>query len=75
VHAVSDLTLLRLERDLTLRDAAEQIGISKSTLHRLERAPKLHSQDLHPRTAYRIARFYNVDIRKVIVGNCDMAGQ
>jgi transcriptional regulator with XRE-family HTH domain len=61
---------MRLERGLTLREAADQIGISKTTLQRLEQAPTLRVQDLQARTAYRITSFYNLDLRQ-LASNCD----
>lgn len=70
MHAVSELTLLRIERGLTIRDAAEQMGISKSTLGRLERRPSIQSGEVHALTAQRIARFYGLDVRELL-DRCD----
>lgn len=65
-RSASELMLMRFERGLTLREAAEQIGISKTTLQRLEKVPALQLEDLHASTAHRIARFYKRDIRDFI---------
>lgn len=64
MRPLTDLELLRIERGLTLREAAEQIGIGKSTLQRVERAPRLDVAGVHARTAFRIAGFYKLDLRK-----------
>lgn len=51
------LRALRMDRKLTLRDAAPSIGISAMFLSELESGAKLPSQE----TLSRIAEFYMVD--------------
>ncbi len=56
------LRRVRLERGLTLRQAAEQTGVTKETLSDLERARR----QPHPPTLRRIAQGYSVEIRDLL---------
>ncbi len=52
----------RLERGLTLRQAATQTGVTKETLSDLERARR----QPHPPTLHKIAEGYGVEIRDLL---------
>jgi transcriptional regulator with XRE-family HTH domain len=56
------LRRVRLERGLTLRQAAQQTGVTKETLSDLERARR----QPHPPTLQKIAEGYNVEIRDLL---------
>ncbi len=56
------LRRVRLERGLTLRQAAQRTGVTKETLSDLERARR----QPHPPTLQKIAEGYNVEIRDLL---------
>jgi transcriptional regulator with XRE-family HTH domain len=56
------LRLARARKGLTLRQAAEVIGVSKDTLSELERG-KRHP---HPSTLYKIAQGYGVSVEELL---------
>lgn len=56
------LRRVRLERGLTLRQAAERTGVTKETLSDLERARR----QPHPPTLQKIAEGYGVEIRDLL---------
>jgi len=55
------LRAFRMQHDLTLIETADLLGLSKSELHRLERAERRPS----PRTRYRILRLLTLPISRV----------
>ncbi len=56
------LQLVRLERGLTLRQAAKITGVTKETLSDLERGLR----QPHPPTLYKIARGYGIPVRDLL---------
>lgn len=55
-----NLTAERLNRGLSLLDAATRIGVSRGTLARAERG-----LGVHPSSAKRIADFYDVQVTDI----------
>lgn len=56
------LLMARLERGLTLRDAAKLTGVSKETISELERGKRKP----HPPTLYKLAQGYEVKVADLL---------
>lgn len=56
-----DLRELRINRGLSVTDAAREIGISRRTLGEVERGPRRP----HASTAFKIANFYGYKVTEI----------
>jgi transcriptional regulator with XRE-family HTH domain len=56
MNDIEQLRLLRLERDVSYKDLADQVGVPEATLYRA-----LQHQPVNERTQYKIRRFLEAE--------------
>lgn len=64
-----NLRILRAKRNLTITDAASEIGITRETLRDLENG----TRDPYPPTLARLAKGYNVSVRDLLSSSEELA--